>query len=152
MQELESLLGAQLYGKVLDKLNGTKLLMDNGKMIPKHRFDCINLSLKEHKEQVAALREKTKEMGELRERVACSEKKIADLEKYITILKTVIKSKAKNPFAVIALLQVEQLFGIELQNALDRQLRLMKKTDSYLFYNGNELYRLVPYTQNKKTE
>lgn len=40
-----------------DKIAFERTLIDDGKFIPKHRFDCINLSLKEHKVQVAQLKE-----------------------------------------------------------------------------------------------
>lgn len=38
-----------------EQANLKKTLIDDGKFIPKHRFDCINLSLKEHKELVREL-------------------------------------------------------------------------------------------------
>ena len=58
MDELEKLLGLELFTRLKQKLGEIKLLIDDGKLIPKHRFDCINLSLKDHKEQVKELREK----------------------------------------------------------------------------------------------
>lgn len=53
--ELENLLGKDLLAQVRQKLGNAKLLVDDGKLIPKHRFDCINISLKEHKERVREL-------------------------------------------------------------------------------------------------
>lgn len=40
-----------------EQTGNDKTLIDEGKFIPKHRFDCINLSLKEHKAQVIQLKE-----------------------------------------------------------------------------------------------
>lgn len=152
MDELEKLLGQELFLRLKQKLGDVKLLIDDGKLIPKHRFDCINLSLKDHKEQVkelrtknAALENEVKAQKELQERVK-------DLEKQVLIYSVIAKSKARNIQTILPLLHVENLFGMELVESLQKQIRSLRKTDSYLFTDGSELYRIVPYRKKEKTE
>lgn len=152
MEELEKKLGSELYFKVKVKLGDLKLLIDDGKLIPKHRFDCINLSLKDHKEQVQDLRAKIALLENSLKNEKELESKIATLEREIIILTELSKSKAKNIQTILPLLQIDNLFGGELIHGIQKQIRLLKKTDSYLFIDGNELYRIVPYRRKEKME
>lgn len=149
--ELENVLGAELYRQVQARLNGLKLLIDDGKLIPKHRFDCVNLSLKDHKEQVAALRRQLAAEQSYEQALQAARMRIVALEREVTILTEVSKHKPRNMQAVLAVLRLDKLPETGLQKALEKQLRALKKTDSYLFLDGDELYRLVPYRQEAKT-
>ncbi len=152
MDELEKLLGPELFTRLKQKLGDVKLLIDDGKLIPKHRFDCINLSLKDHKEQVKELREKNAALeNELKSQKELQEK-VKDLEKQVLIYSVISKSKARNIQTILPLLHVDDLFGIELVESLEKQIRSLRRSDSYLFTDGSELYRIVPYSKKEKTE
>ena len=152
MDELEKLLGPELFTRLKQKLGDVKLLIDDGKLIPKHRFDCINLSLKDHKEQVKELREKNAALeNELKSQKELQEK-VKDLEKQILIYSVISKSKARNIQTILPLLHVDDLFGMELVESLEKQIRSLRRSDSYLFTDGSELYRIVPYSKKEKTE
>ena len=150
MDELEKLLGLELFTRLKQKLGEIKLLIDDGKLIPKHRFDCINLSLKDHKEQVKELREKNATLeNELKLKQELQEK-VKDLEKQVLIYSVISKSKARNIQTILPLLHVDDLFGMELVESLQKQIRSLQKSDSYLFTNGCELYRIVLEKKKKK--
>lgn len=152
MDELEKLLGPELFARLKQKLGDVKLLIDDGKLIPKHRFDCINLSLKDHKEQVKELREKNAALeNELKTQKELQEK-VKDLEKQVLIYSVISKSKARNIQTILPLLHVDDLFGMELVDSLEKQIRSLRRSDSYLFTDGSELYRIVPYSKKEKTE
>ena len=152
MDELEKLLGLELFTRLKQKLGDVKLLIDDGKLIPKHRFDCINLSLKDHKEQVKELREKNAALeNELKSQKELQEK-VKDLEKQVLIYSVISKSKARNIQTILPLLHVDDLFGMELVESLEKQIRSLRRSDSYLFTDGSELYRIVPYSKKEKTE
>lgn len=152
MDELEKLLGPELFTRLKQKLGDVKLLIDDGKLIPKHRFDCINLSLKDHKEQVKELREKNAALeNELKTQKELQEK-VKDLEKQVLIYSVISKSKARNIQTILPLLHVDDLFGMELVDSLEKQIRSLRRSDSYLFTDGSELYRIVPYSKKEKTE
>lgn len=152
MDELEKLLGPELFIRLKQKLGDIKLLIDDGKLIPKHRFDCINLSLKDHKEQVKELREKNAALeNELKSQKELQEK-VKDLEKQVLIYSVISKSKARNIQTILPLLHVDDLFGMELVDSLEKQIRSLRRSDSYLFTDGSELYRIVPYSKKEKTE
>lgn len=152
MDELKKLLGPELFTRLKQKLGDIKLLIDDGKLIPKHRFDCINLSLKDHKEQVKELREKNAALeNELKSQKELQEK-VKDLEKQVLIYSVISKSKARNIQTILPLLHVDDLFGMELVESLEKQIRSLRRSDSYLFTDGSELYRIVPYSKKEKTE
>ena len=152
MDELEKLLGPELFTRLKQKLGDVKLVIDDGKLIPKHRFDCINLSLKDHKEQVKELREKNAALeNELKTQKELQEK-VKDLEKQVLIYSVISKSKARNIQTILPLLHVDDLFGMELVDSLEKQIRSLRRSDSYLFTDGSELYRIVPYSKKEKTE
>ena len=52
---LKEILGEELFSQVSEKLGDKKLLIDDGTMIPKSRFDEVNNQKKEYKEQVDTL-------------------------------------------------------------------------------------------------
>ena len=132
MDELEKLLGLELFTRLKQKLGEIKLLIDDGKLIPKHRFDCINLSLKDHKEQVKELREKNATLeNELKLKQELQEK-VKDLEKQVLIYSVISKSKARNIQTILPLLHVDDLFGMELVESLQKQIRSLQKSTNLL--------------------
>ena len=58
MDELVKLLGNELYSQVKSKIGERGLIIDTGMLIPKHRFDCVNISLKEHKQTVISQKQR----------------------------------------------------------------------------------------------
>lgn len=48
-----------------------KTLIDEGKFIPKHRFDCVNISLKEHKAQVIQLKVVNADLNKQNQSLIC---------------------------------------------------------------------------------
>ena len=152
MNELENLLGKELYEAVQKKIGNKGLLIDNGMLIPKHRFDCINISLKEHKEKVFSLQEENKKLAE--ENTILKEK----IERYafqndeLEVYRELSRYKLKNLEAVRSLLKIEGLHGNELKGAIRRQMSRLKKTDAYLFCEEEQAFILVPYSSIHKAE
>jgi len=108
--------------------------------IPKHRFDCINLCLKETKE---LLRERTAEVEVLKGQAAGLDKLLLDA-KVETLLAI---HGARNLTAVKALINFNNLaldkFG--LVSGLEEQISTLKESQSYLFESREEsAYVLVP--------
>lgn len=62
MQSLNEILGDELLSEVTTRLNGKKIIIDDGMIIPKHRFDCVNVSLRDHKQKVAQLSEENRKL------------------------------------------------------------------------------------------
>ena len=143
MNELEKLLGDPLYGRVKEKLGDAKLLIDNGNYIPKHRFDCVNISLRDHKEELLRLREENKRLEKLSDSLSACTEKCRELEKKLAVFDVVSESRARNPKAVLALLDTENAKPENLREHLTRQLKKLKKTDPYLF-EDTITYKLVP--------
>lgn len=109
-------------------------------MIPKHRFDCVNLCLKETKQ---ALREKAHEVGQANIRATELEKALltAKVETVLAI------HRAKNLTAVKALIDFSDL---RLDHdgtvpGLEGQVLRIKESQNYLFENQESpAYVLVP--------
>lgn len=152
MEELLSVLGKDLYEKVLDKLGNRKLIIDDGRLIPKHRFDCINVSLKDHKSQLVELRKEVFAMTEKLAVLQSAQENAKELERTVAVLTELSKHKAKNFQTIMPLLNLEDLSGAQLQDSLVRQIRRLKRKEPYLFSGGEELYRIVPYRGKNKTE
>lgn len=53
MKELKALLGEELYNQVIEKLGDTKLVVDDGSLIPKYRLDEVIQQRKALQDQVA---------------------------------------------------------------------------------------------------
>jgi len=152
MSELEDLLGKDLFNAVRLKMGNLGLIIDNGMLIPKHRFDCINISLKEHKEKVRTLSEKIEELKrENSELKKYKEENISENDELI-IYRELSKFKLKNITSVRSLININGLHGDELKAYVIKQVKKLKKTDSYLFYDENQKFILVPCGRIKKTE
>ena len=106
--------------------------------IPKHRFDCVNLCLKETKE---LLRERTVEIEQLKNKITQLDKELLDAK-----VETVLAIKgAKNVIAVKALINFEALYENGGLSALEEQIAALKKSQSYLFEQREDaVYILVP--------
>lgn len=152
MHTAEKLLGEELYKKVREKLgNDRGLIIDDGMLIPKHRFDCINVSLREHKKLVSELRE---ENLQLKEKLAeLEEKKLenAKIKREMRITELILASKPKNFNAVRSNIDAGKATGRTLDTLVTKKLKQLKKTDPYLFY-GEQTYRLVPVGDPAETE
>ncbi len=85
MDKLKELLGEELFEQVQEKL-GEKHKIDivnDGRWIPKSKFDDVNIEKNEYKEQIEGLNE---ELGKLKDKAKDNDdvtKKIEDLEKEI---------------------------------------------------------------------
>lgn len=138
MSTVKELLGEDLYAQVESRLGNNSLIVDDGKLIPKHRFDCINISLKEHKKLVAELREKADgyDAAKLELEAAKTELKVLNL---------VMFARPKNCIAVRANINIGSVTGKKLEREVKKQLAELKEKDPYLFIDDTEcLYRLVP--------
>ncbi len=138
MSTVKEILGEELYAQVADKLDGRNLIVDDGKLIPKHRFDCINISLKEHKLLVAELREKANAYDEVK-------LKLDTVKNELNVLNLIMRSRPKNCIAVRANINVESLTGKKLEREVNKQLAELKASDPYLFIDDTQcVYKLVP--------
>jgi len=126
-------------GQMLEKPRATKSVSES-LTIPKHRFDCVNLCLKETKQ---ALRDKTAESEEQKNRIAFLEKALLDA-RVETVLaqfraKNLPAAKALIDFSVLRLEQDGTVPGLE------EQILHIKESQSYLFESQeSEAYVLVP--------
>lgn len=124
--------------KAIDKESAKVAATD--KMIPKHRFDCINLCLKETKQE---LKEKALESE-------ANKSLIKKLRKALLISKietALVKHGAKDLVAVKALMDFSNLKPEHdgSMPRLEEEVLRIKKSRSYLFESQEEpMYVLVP--------
>ena len=82
--DLKELLGGELFEQVQEKLGDKKIdIVNDGRWIPKSKFDDVNTEKNEYKEQIEGLNE---ELGKLKDKAKDNDdvtKKIEDLEKEI---------------------------------------------------------------------
>lgn len=150
--DLKELLGEELFSQVEAKLDGKKLMVDDGNFIPKSRFNEVNEAkkdllkqLKEKDEQFNEISKKYSENKDLANELETLKSDKAKLiEEYENKIKTnefnyaldsaLTSAKCKNSKALKALLDIE---GIKYQdgklNGLEEQLNALKESDSYLF-------------------
>lgn len=150
--DLKELLGEELFSQVEAKLDGKKLMVDDGNFIPKSRFNEVNEAkkdllkqLKEKDEQFNEISKKYSENKDLANELETLKSDKAKLiEEYENKIKTnefnyaldsaLTDAKCKNAKALKALLDME---GIKYQdgklNGLEEQLNALKESDSYLF-------------------
>ena len=152
MNTVKELLGEELYEKVREKLGDDRgLIIDDGMLIPKHRFDCINISLREHKKLVADLREENSALRQKAEKTEELERECKRLSRELRIAELITCSKPRNYEAVRSNIHAGEFTGKRLDAAVRRQLTELKKSDPYLFF-GERLYRLVPVDESAATE
>ena len=138
MDAVKEILGEELYAQVANRLGGRSIIIDDGKLIPKHRFDCINISLKEHKQLVAELRQKASAYD-------AAKLELDSVKKELQILRLIMRSRPKNFIAVMANINVGSLTGKRLEREVNKQPAALKASDPYLFVDDTEcVYRLVP--------
>lgn len=160
---LKELLGEDLYTQVMEKAGDKKIIVTNdGSWIPKSEFNELNEAKKELKrqlqerdEQLEDLRKRAKDNDELHSKIkelqdsneqtaADYEAKIQQQQKDFAIERALRDAKARNPKAVKALLDLEnvKLDGDKLLG-LDEQLKAIQESDKYLFGDENP-YSLQP--------
>ena len=151
--DLKELLGEELYSQVEEKTGKHKLaVVSDGNWFPKEKFDEKNEDVKELKRQ---LEERDTQLNQLSKKAKGNEeleqqiKQLQDDNKQATeeyqqklekqafdfaLEKAISEAKAKNPRAVKALLDVEniKLDGDKLIG-FDDQLKGLQESDSYLF-------------------
>ena len=153
MNTVESILGKELYGRVQEKLGTDKgLMIDDGMSIPKHRFDCINICLKDHKKLVADLRQENERIKARLGALDEIESELKELKAERCILELIMQAKPRNYAAVLSLIRATGLIGKKLEAAVRKQLLQLKETEPYLFYETEQLYRLVPVSPPAQTE
>lgn len=156
--DLKELLGEEIYKQVMEKAGDHKIdIVSNGQWIPKQKFDDVNTSLKDLKDQIkdrdTQLQDlKTKASGndDLQKQIQQLQddnKKIKDdyeakiqQQTFDYALKDALSgAKIRNPKAAKALLNLEsiKLDGDKLLG-LDDQLKAIKESDPYLFEEEKE--------------
>lgn len=152
MNTVEEILGKDLYDKVREKLgNDRGLIIDDGMLIPKHRFDCINVSLREHKQLVQKLREENQRLLVLIKDLENLKEENRELKREKRITELIISAKPKNFNAVRSNIEAGESTGKKLDTLIKRRISELKKTDPYLFY-GEQKFRLVPVDEPAETE
>lgn len=149
MENLNELLGEELYNKVSEKLGDKKLLINDGSYIPKSKFDETNTAKSQLKEQVGQLSTQLESLKELSKGNTELEKKIADLQKTNTdweskyqkstveaaIKLEAIKHNAINPEDILAFVKNSDLTIDDAGKVkgLTDQFTELKKNKAYLF-------------------
>ena len=151
--DLKELLGEELYSQVMEKAGDQKIdIVSNGNWFPKSKFDEVNENAKELKKQLKdrdtqledlktkatgneELTAKIQELTDLnKQTVQDYEQKIQDQAFNFALREALTGAKAKNPKAVEALLNRENLkLDGEKIIGLDDQLKALQESDSYLF-------------------
>lgn len=90
--DLKELLGEELYKQIMAKAGDKKIIIDDGKMIPKSRFDDVNIQKNDLKEQVdklnKTLKENTKDFEAMKKAAGTNEELKKQLEDYETKINT----------------------------------------------------------------
>lgn len=122
--QLNEILGSELFEQVKTKLGDKKLILDDGKIIPKHRFDEINDALKSQKELVKSYDEKVKNLESLANGNEDLKKSIQTLQTQIAEKQaefSAMEIKTRKSFAV-----KEALLNSGVADAEARELLAMK--------------------------
>lgn len=152
MENLKQILGEELFSQVEAKLEGKKIMVDDGNFIPKSRFNEVNEARKELDKKLA---EKDKQLTEISKKYSENQdlvKEIEELkasnakavEEYESKLKanefnyaldTALNgAKCRNLKSVKANLDMDSIkFENGKLEGLDSQLKALKESDSYLF-------------------
>jgi len=132
MDELKVLLGDELFKQVSEKLGDKKLIFDDGKMIPKYRFDEVNSSLKETKESKDNLE---KEISKIKRDFKDTEgltQKIESLQEDLKTQKIQSELKEKQTLKKIALKDALNASGAKHPELLEAKFELDKiELDTY---------------------
>lgn len=152
MENLKQLLGEELFSQVEAKLEGKKLMVDDGNFIPKSRFNEVNEArkeldkkLKEKDEQLSEISKKYSEnqdlVKEIEDLKASNAKAVEEYEaklkanEFNYALDTALNgAKCRNLKSVKANLDMDSIkFENGKLEGLDAQLKALKESDSYLF-------------------
>ena len=152
MENLKQILGEELFSQVEAKLDGKKLMVDDGNFIPKSRFNEVNQAkkdllnqLKEKDEQFNEISKKYSENKDLaNELETLKNDKAKIVEEYENKLKAtefnhalegaLNNAKCKNTKALKALLDMDSIkYQDGKLEGLEKQLNALKESDSYLF-------------------
>lgn len=147
--DLRELLGEELFEQVQEKLGDKKIdIVNDGRWIPKSKFDDVNTEKNEYKEQIEGLNE---ELGKLKDKAKDNDdvtKKIEDLEKEIEDkekeMESIRKSNAiklevlkTNPRDINDILPHIDSEIVKIEDGkvtgLEEQLKDLKENKSYLF-------------------
>lgn len=152
MENLKQLLGEELFSQVEAKLEGKKIMVDDGNFIPKSRFNEVNEArkeldkkLKEKDEQLTKISKKYSENQDLVKEI--EDLKISNakaVEEYEAKLKTnefnyaldtaLNGAKCRNLKSVKANLDMDSIkFENGKLEGLENQLKALRESDSYLF-------------------
>lgn len=145
MSELEDILGKELVAQIEKKIGQNKLIINDGKLIPKHRFDCINISLREHKEKCALQTREIEELKKKNNELLSLIDKHSQLISENYILKTLLEAKVIEYKQVRSLLKIEGLSYNTIRKVLNKRLNQLRDNEPDLFYEKDEMYVLVPY-------
>lgn len=146
--DLKEMLGEELYAQVMEKVGDTPITLGEGK-IPLDRFNEVNAKKKELEEKVVELEETIRAVGSEKETLSTKVKELEGKVESTLLESTYTKFGVKNPKAVSALVDLEQLKGEEGMDysKLEEQLNALKQSDPYLF-GGNEVKGNEPTTTN----
>lgn len=146
--DLKELLGEDLYSQVTTKLGDKKIIIDDGNLIPKSKFDQVNEDKKVYKKQAEKLQTDLEDISkkageveglntvitELKETLEAKDKEIADREFNYSLDSALKDAKCKNTKALKALLDMDSIkYQDGKLDGLENQLNSLKESDSYLF-------------------
>jgi hypothetical protein len=129
MDKLKELLGEELYSQMVSKLGDTKILVDDGKLIPAHRLSEVVAEKKAALEQVAKYE---KDMESLKSSVSGNEKltqQITELQSASQKVKDEYESKMQSERKANALLISLMDAGVldaEARNLLSKNVDMSK--------------------------
>ena len=152
MKLLREKLGEELFNQVKEALGDTKIMVDDGNFIPKHRFDEVNEAKKNLEGQIKT---KDKELKDLAKKFEGNEdlaselatmkanskkmeddykKQIADMQLNHSMEAVFNENKVKDAKLIKALLDMDKikLDGDKL-TGLDDQITALKESHDYLF-------------------
>jgi len=101
--DIKEILGEELFSQVTAKLGDKKLLLDDGKLIPKHRLDEVSESLKMQKEQNQGYKEQVEQLKKSASGNEELTKQITSLQSQMTEKETQFTAKelkTKKTFAI----------------------------------------------------
>ena len=152
MDELVKLLGNELYSQVKSKIGERGLIIDTGMLIPKHRFDCVNISLKEHKQTVISQKQRIAELERIAEEFTAVKRRNEQLSDEVIILTEIGKCGVKNILTVRPLINTGERHGAALKKSVCNQLKNIMSAQPYLCGESRVSYMLVPCAAVRNTE
>lgn len=115
MDELKELLGEELFKQIKEKLNGKKLLLDDGNMVDKKDWIPRSVYNEDKNKLRAQLEERTTDIEALKTQLADSNgqpEKLAEIQRQMTDNESKYKERDKS--AKLELVETQKRFAIEL--------------------------------------